>query len=163
MVDEETKTHRKTVKYGFLIIAGSYIVGNWIATQLVAAACGYNLLLGANLAIGGYHIYPPYKYYLWTHDAFITQAIPHILGENERIIYFAICIGLLFTYFISKALVVNTNHGSARFAIEKDIDRAGLGKYNLKKQKKKIGLFSSTKTIRELKDSGVVIGINPYT
>lgn len=158
MVSEELALRRKMMKTGALIVAFCYFIGNWIATQLVARACNYNELLGRNLSLGDVHIYPPYKFYMWMQDDLMIQAIPHILAEYNRIVYIAVVIGMVFSYFITKGMKKNITHGSASFATANDIEAAGLSKYTFEKFKK--GNRIVTKKI--IKNSGVVVGINPF-
>lgn len=138
---EELANRRKILKISFCIMLFSYIVGNWIATQGAANDCSYNELLGVNLIIGKIHIYPPYGFYLWSHDDLLLQSIPHVLAENNRVVYLAMLAGLLFSYLSTKGMQKKISHGSASFATAKDIKAAKL----------------------DAKESGVVIGINPYT
>lgn len=159
MVSEELTLRRKIIKTGVLITACLYFIGNWVATQLVARDCKYNELLGRNLSIGDIHVYPPYKFYVWMHDDLMVQAIPHILAEYNRIVYIAVVAGMVFSYFLTKGMKKNITHGSASFATVTDIDAAGLGKYTLEKFKKNDRII--TKKI--IKNSGIVVGINPFT
>jgi len=140
-MEEELARRRKIIKIVFCIVLFAYIIGNWIATQTVANACLYNELLGANLVLGRIHIYPPYGFYLWSHNELLIQAIPHILAENERIVYLSTIAGALFSYFLTMGMKKNISHGSASFATKKDIEKAKLN----------------------AKESGVVIGMNPFT
>jgi type IV secretory pathway TraG/TraD family ATPase VirD4 len=134
---------RKQAGAAFLIIAASFVIGSIIATQFTAAACDYNPLLGFNIA----HIYPPYGYYFWRSSA-INEAIPYVLQANEKYIVISIIAGILGSYAAVKSMQKTISHGSAEWARAEDIIKSGLGEKEGK---------------RKIKNSGVVVGINPYT
>lgn len=149
MVSEEAKNRQKVLKFGFLCIGGTYAIANWIITQMVAATCDYNPLLGAHLSFLGIHIYPPYGFYFWTEDPLLVKAIPHVLGSQTKWIYLAVLAAGVVTYLYNRSMRQTTSHGSASFANAKDIIAAGLGELDEKTKKPKT--------------SGVVVGVNPYT
>ena len=145
---EEEKIYRQAIlKIGACSIGFCLLIAYWYATQGVAAECNYHPYLGNCLSVGDWKIYPPYKFYFWQHDDSMIKAIPHILQSYAMFPYFAVALGGFFTYLSTKSLKKETSHGSAAFATSKEIDEAGLGLYEGKK----------------IKDSGVVIGVNPYT
>ena len=147
---EEEKIYREKVfKLGATSIGICLLIAYWYATQGVAEECGYSKLLGACLNIGGVHIYPPYKFYVWQQNAALMKAIPEIIRSYAAYPYIGFVIGAGFTYLCAKGMKVETSHGSAAFATAKEIDEAGLGKYADKKTGK-------------IKKSGVVVGVNPY-
>ena len=148
---EEEKIYRqKILKIGVISIGICLLMAYWYATQGVAAECKYHEYLGSFLQIGEWKIYAPYKFYVWQNNEMIARAIPQIIKKYAMMPELAIIIGGGFTYICSKNLKKETSHGSASFATAKEIDDAGLGIYEDKKSHRK-------------KDSGVVIGINPYS
>ena len=149
-MDEEEKIYRQKVfKIGAISIGICLLLAYWYATQGMAEECGYSGILGDCLSIGELKIYPPYKYYLWQQDKELIKAIPEIIRSYAGLPYLGFVIGAGFTYICAKNLKVETSHGSAAFATAKEIDDAGLGKYEDKKSHK-------------IKTSGVVVGVNPY-
>ena len=142
--DEERIYRQKIMKVAVSSVGLCLLVAYWYATQSVAADCEYHPFLGQNF----YHIYPPYKYYVWQNTDFIANGIPNILHEYFFYPYLGFFIGAGITFFYAKSLKNETSHGSAKFATKKEIDDAGLGMYEGKK---------------EIKKSGVVVGVNPYT
>lgn len=162
-MNDTQKERIKSLKVIGTILLVSYLIGNWIATQMVASACEYSPLLGKNLSIGSIHIYAPYMYYMWSHNIMLSRAIPHILASSDKYIIFSLIAGALLSYLFTRTLQKNTSHGSASWATKKDIDDAGLGAYNIETKKKKFLFFHWTKKIKHRKNTGVVVGINPYT
>jgi len=148
-MDEEKIYREKVFKLGAISIGICLIIAYWYATQGVAAECNYHAYLGSFLQIGELKIYAPYKFYVWQNNELIAGAIPHIIKKYAMMPQLATIIGGGFTYFCAKNLKKETSHGSAAFATAKEIDEAGLGIYEDKKFHRK-------------KDSGVVIGVNPY-
>jgi type IV secretion system protein VirD4 len=162
MNSEEMSIRQKTIKIVIGLSAVTYTMGNWIATQLAAKACDYNPLLGKSFIVGTFHIYPPYDFYLWNHNEPLAQTIPQILLQQEKWIYLCVLAGLVISYLLHKGMQTQTTHGSASFATQKDIDDSGLGIYEVFKKKKKFLGIPYTKTIKKVKNSGVVVGINPF-
>ena len=149
-MDEEEKIYREKVfKIGAISIGICLLIAYGYATQGMAADCDYSKILGSCLNIGEVHIYAPYKYYIWQQDVELNKAIPEIIGSYAGFPYLGFVIGAGFTYICAKNLKKETSHGSAAFATAKEIDEAGLGKYEDKKSGK-------------IKKSGVVVGVNPY-
>ena len=148
-MDEEKIYREKVLRIGAISIGICLVVAYWYATQGVAAECNYHLYLGSFLQIGELKIYAPYKFYVWQNDDLIARAIPHIIKKYAMMPQLAVIIGGGFTYLCAKNMKKETSHGSASFATAKEIDEAGLGIYEDKKSHIK-------------KDSGVVIGVNPY-
>ncbi|MBP2629464.1 MAG: hypothetical protein H6Q70_92 [Firmicutes bacterium] len=140
-MDEESSARKKILKTALVIILLTYSIGNWIATQFTASDCAYNEILGVNLMLGQFHLYPPYAFYFWKQDEILVKTISHILAQNDRIVDFSILAGFLLTYFVTKGMRKNVSHGSASFATANEIKKARL----------------------DAKESGVVVGINPYT
>lgn len=138
----EREVKKKVMLFGLCAIGGLYIIANWIVTQLVAADCDYNPLLGWNL----FGVYAPFGFYSWCNDPQIAGLIPDILNSYTKYPTIALLVGGLFTYMYFKATKSYSSHGTAEFATQKDIDDSDLG------------VFEGNK----LKESGVVIGINPF-
>ena len=140
--DSEREVKKKVMLFGLCSMGGLYLIANWIVTQLVAADCDYNPLLGWNL----FGIYAPFGFYSWCNDPQIVGLIPDILNSYTKYPTIALLVGGLFTYMYFKATKSYSSHGTAEFATQKDIDDSDLG------------VFEGNK----LKESGVVIGINPF-
>ena len=173
-IDEEVNraAQKKAFLYTALIFVVLTLITQWYATQAVAEECGYDPLLGRYLSVGGSKIYPPYDYLLWSYDENLSRAIPDILDAYSSLAQIVLLLSLVLMYFLKKSFLVQTSHGSASFASKKDIDQSDLGTYASKnggvyeyrKTKKKfLGLIPYTKKEKIVKDSGVVVGINPYT
>ena len=148
-MDDEKIYREKVLKIGAMSIGICLIIAYWYATQRVAAECNYHSYLGNFLQIGELKIYAPYKFYVWQNNEWIAGAIQHIIKKYAMMPQLAVIIGGGFTYLCAKNMKKETSHGSASFATAKEIDDAGLGIYEDKKSHSK-------------KDSGVVIGVNPY-
>jgi type IV secretion system protein VirD4 len=129
------------LKYCAIVMICSYIIGTWIVTQMVAADCQYNELLGMNISFAGHHIYEPFAYQFWKHDAGIAQAIPYILSAHVIWQWATLFIGFGICYIIDKHFKVLSSHGTANFGKAADIKAAGL----------------------DADESGVAIGRNPFT
>ena len=153
----------------FLVL---YTAANWYATQSVAGACESHPILGWHITVFETDIYPPWGYFLWSEDPMIQQAIPDILNENAMwtTISFFVTAGI--AYLLVKKSQKETSHGSASFATFTDIEKADLGEFmsenggvfKYKETKEKIlGIIPWKRKVKEKKNSGVVVGINPYT
>lgn len=141
----ERQTKRKTLRYTFAFGAFFLLFASWYATQNVAELCNYSPALGFNVR----HIYFPWQYFVWVNNSQIASLIPQILEAQEKWFYIALYACFPVGYLIRKSLIVNTSHGSAGWAQKEDIDESGLGQYE-----------EDGKTV---KNSGVVVGINPYS
>ena len=170
--DENLPARRKALAYTLITALITLFACQWWATQSVAEDCGYNPLLGGNLHIGESVIYPPWGYFLWSHDPKLMQVIPDILAGWDNMYMFIFMGSMVLMYFLMKNMRVSTEHGSAAFATEKDIVKSDLGMYasknggvfEYKKIKKKfLGLIPVTIKKKIIKNSGVVVGINPFT
>ena len=136
------------------------LIASWYATQNVAELCGYSELLGFNIA----HIYLPWHYFIWCNNSDLVRVIPQILEAQEKWFYIVLVVLFPIGYMVQKSMKINISHGSASWAQLQDIDDSGLGLYKEKTEKIKLfGIIPWTKKIKILKDSGVVVGINPYT
>ena len=149
--EEEQEYRRQVVKIGSISIGMLLLIAYWYATQSVAAECDYHKDLGEYFSFGDMHIYPPFQFYFWQTDPTVAKAIPNVLASYAAYPYLAFFLGAGFTYLATKDLKKETSHGSASFATKKDIEKAGLGSYEGEGKNKKE------------KESGVVVGINPYT
>lgn len=170
--DNSAAAQRKALKYTVITMLILLLVGEWFATQSIASTCHYNPVLGKSLAIGDMHIYPPWGHYLWSHDEKIAAIIPDILKPYHLIYGGIFFFGMILFYCLKKSFVVSTEHGSASFATEKDIIKSDLGMYQSKNggvfsyktvKHKLFGLIPYTSKKKILKNSGVVVGINPFT
>ena len=156
----EQKVKLKTLAYVFAAGIVFMLAASWYATQNVAELCGYSPLLGFNIS----HIYLPWQYFVWCYTPGIAASIPQILEGQERWFYIALLPLMPIGYVVQKSLTVNISHGSAAWATAKDIDDSGLGLYEKETVKYKwLGIIPRTKEVKTFKNSGVVIGVNPYT
>lgn len=156
----ERNVKKKTLLYVLAAAIFSMLVASWYATQQVAALCAYSPMLGFNIA----HIYFPWQYFIWCYTPEIAALIPQILLGQERWFYIALLPLAPLGYTIQKSLRVNISHGSASWAQPEDIDASGLGLYEEKKEPRNIfGIIPIIKKQKNLKNNGVVVGINPYT
>ena len=162
MVDkeQEQKAKFKTIAIVFGVGSVLFLIASWYATQTVAALCGYSERLGWNIA----HIYLPWHYFIWCNDPDLVRVVPKILEAQEKWFYLVLVALFPNGYMVQKSMKVNISHGSASWAKVQDIDDSGLGLYEEKTEKTKIfGIIPWTRKVKTLKDSGVVVGINPYT
>jgi putative plasmid transfer factor (traG) len=174
MIDEEInrEAQKKAFIYTAFIFVILTLITQWYITQAVAEECNYHPLLGSYLSLGDSKIYPPYDYFLWSYDEHLSKAIPDILDAYSSVTQLVLLLSMVCMVFLKKAFLKQTSHGSASFASKKDIEKSDLGSYasknggvyEYKKTKKKLlGLIPYTKKEKIIKDSGVVVGINPYT
>lgn len=176
MGDEDNlRARRKALLYTFITFAILMTATQWYATQSVAADCNYNPVLGWGRTIGEYHIYAPWAYYLWSNNEILQEKIPHILDNYSYYSTIVILFSMLLLYFLNKSMQVKTSHGTASFASKSDIDKSDLGLYASKnggvytyKKVPALSFFGHPigtwqKKQKIIKDSGVVVGINPFT
>jgi Type IV secretory pathway, VirD4 components len=162
MVDKEQaqKVKFKVIKIVFCVGIVLLLIASWYATQNVAELCGYSELLGFNIA----HIYLPWHYFIWCNNPELVRVIPQILEAQEKWFYLVFISLFLVGYMAQRSMTVNISHGSSEWAQAQDIDDSGLGLYKEKPEKIKLfGIIPWTRKVKTLKDSGVVVGINPYT
>lgn len=97
-------------------------------------------------------------------DVELRQAIPEIISSYAAFPYLGFVIGAGFTYMCAKGMKKETSHGSASFATAKEIDETGLGIYEdkISVEEREILGIKYKKSVRRVKKSGVVIGVNPY-
>lgn len=174
-MDEERnrEIQKKAFLYTGIIFLILTIATQWYATQAVAQACNYDAHLGKYLSIGGMKLYPPFGYFLWSSDAMLSQTIPDILDDYSSLGTIVLFLSFGIMYLIKKGLRVQTSHGSAAFAGKADIEKSDLGEYVSKNggvfeyAKRQAHLFGFPLPFQTkhkiVKDSGVVVGINPYT
>ena len=174
MIDEEInrEAQKKAFLYTGVIFFVLTLITQWYVTQAVAEECNYHPLLGSYITLGDSKIYPPYGYFLWSYDEQLSKAIPDILNAYSPVAQIVLILSMVCMFFLKKAFLRQTSHGSASFASRKDIEKSDLGSYasknggvyEYKKTKTKLlGLIPYTKKQKIIKDSGVVVGINPYT
>lgn len=170
MGDANLQARRKALLYTVLTFLLYVLLANWWATYDIAEQCAYNPLLGGTV-ISGHHLYGPWGYALWSNHAGISAAIPDILHGFNWIMPAGFIFSMLLFYFLNRSFSVKTTHGSARFATEADIEKSDLGFYATKnggnyiyrKEKAEILGHAYTKKKKIIKNSGVVVGLNPYT
>lgn len=172
MDNENLAGKRKAFKYTCVTFLILMFICQWYCTQGVAEDCDYNPLLGSCLEIGENHIYPPWGYISWQIDDHISRLIPDILNGYILHNFGVIIFSVFLLYFLKKSYQVDTSHGSASFASQKDIILSDLGEHVSKNggvfdyEKKPVTIFGKKLFMRKkkiIKKSGVVIGINPYT
>lgn len=173
MGDEENlRARRKAFLYTLITFLVLLTATQWYATYSVAADCHYNPVLDWERTIGDHHIYAPWAYYMWSNNELLQKKIPHILDNYSYYSTIVFLFSMLLLYFLNKSMQVKTSHGTASFATKSDIDKSDLGLYASKnggvytyKKVPAISLFGHTlmKKKKIVKDSGVVVGINPYT
>ena len=117
---------------------GCFFIGLWVATQVVASACGYNHLLGRYIDWNGWHIYSPFMFFIWQMK--LDAVIPDILAEAEIWLYAGMVVGFVGAAAYIKHKEPLITHGSARWATKKEIVTAGL-----------------------TNNPGVILGLNPFT
>ena len=84
-MDFDKKEDRiKFILIAFCVLFVSLTVGYWIATQKVAAACGYSPLLSGGIHFGGIGIYFPFMFYIWSNDSDLMAAIPDIISSGKK-------------------------------------------------------------------------------
>lgn len=170
---ENLAARRKALKYTAITAFFVLVACQWYATQSIAADCQYNPLLGSYLSLGeGSYIYPPWGYYVWSHDEKLAAAIPDILSGWDKMYMFIFMGSMILLYFLQKNMKVGIEHGSASFANAKDIDNSDLGIYQSKNggnfiyktvEKQLTKHLKWVRKKKQIKNSGVVVGINPYT
>ena len=164
-MSEEEKEYRLTVlKVGAASIGFCLLVAYWYATQGVAADSNYSELLGSSIFDS--HIYPPWKFYLWQHNNVLYNEFKKSIDYYDAFIMLGFIVGAGFTYLVTKDMKKVISHGSASFATSKDIEKAGLGELEETgetEKKKFLGIIPYEKKVKKAKNSGVVVGINPYT
>lgn len=173
MGDEENlRARRKAFLYTLITFLVLLTATQWYATYSVAADCHYNPVLDWGRTIGDHHIYAPWAYYMWSNNELLQKKIPHILDNYSYYSTIVFLFSMLLLYFLNKSMQVKTSHGTASFATKSDIDKSDLGLYASQnggvytyKKVPAISLFGHTlmKKKKIVKDSGVVVGINPYT
>lgn len=172
MDTEKLAAKRKALKYTLLTFMVLMLWCQWYCTQAVAEDGGYNPLLGSAMQIGEMMIYPPWKFIEWQMDPYISGLMPGILASYTMYQYLVVIFSIALLYYLNKNFQVDTSHGSASFATQEDIVKSDLGEYQSKNggvfeyRKEPVKLFGYQIGHRKkkiIKNSGVVIGINPYT
>jgi type IV secretion system protein VirD4 len=112
-------------------VVGIVLAAIWIATQWTASSLGHQPALGAPwFELGGYPVYLPWRLFEWWY-AYEAYA-PDIFERAGAMAAFGGIAGALFAVFNSvwraRQNQLVTTYGSARWATNKEIDRAGLFK-----------------------------------
>ncbi len=159
MGDVDTKARQKILGQIVCVMICAWALGHWIASMKVGFDVNHDPLLGFNI-LG---IYPPWAYSEWRSDPMLVQAIPRVLHAAKKWIWISLLFGAGISYQIYKAGQTYTSHGSAEWAKEPDIVKAGLGAFIEKiKEKKILGFFKLKEKEKTRKESGVVVGIDPF-
>lgn len=159
MGDVDTKARQKILGQVVIVMLCAWGLGHWIASIKVGMDVNQDPLLGFNI-LG---IYPPWAYDGWRHDPMLVQAIPRVLHAARKWIWICLLFGCGISYQIVKAGQTYTSHGSAEWAKEPDIVKAGLGAFIEKvKDKKILGFIPWKEKEKTRKENGVVVGIDPF-
>ena len=110
-----------------LVLGICLTIGYWIATQMVASACGYSPLLGGGIHIGGIGIYFPYMYLIWSNDSALMAAFPDIINSGAKWPWICGFPGLIGLVYYARSQQKLSSHGTAAFATAKDMDKSILG------------------------------------
>lgn len=111
------------------------LMGAWIATQYVAGAVHYDRALGSpSFYYGEKAYYLPHHLYFW-YEKYET-VIPKILHRARSIVLLGGMVGMFLAAFLAQKIHILDSHGTAAWAKQKDIEKAGL-----------------------LKESGVILGL----
>lgn len=149
---------RKVMMIAMPLLGGAYVLSSLLCTYLVAMDVNFNPILGGT-EFFGLHFYSPFAYSDWKADPLIAGAIPDILNDYKWYRLIIMGIAGVIVYFVNEAYKMDTSHGSAEFASNKDITLADLGHYVTKNG----GVFEKDEKGRKIvKNSGVVVGRNPY-
>lgn len=157
--DASQRAKRKAIFYGMPTAFLLYFAVMAYCTQQIAAEVDYNSILGG-VEICGYHFYVPWAYDVWKDDPNINTAIPHILNAYKFYPIISIILGVVVIFFVYEANYKDTSYGDAEFAKKKDIDQSDLGHFETKNSGEYVLDEHKHKVV---KNSGVVIGRNPYT
>ena len=156
--DIEQEAKRKVMMIAMPLLGGAYVLSSLLCTYLVAMDVNFNSMLGG-VEIFGLHFYSPFAYSDWRADPVIAGAIPDILNDYKWYRIVILGIAGVIVYFVNQAYKTDISHGSAEFATNKDITLSDLGHYVTKNG----GVFERDEKGRKIvKNSGVVIGRNPY-
>lgn len=133
LMEEDGKADINLIKVCFSVIPVFFMAGIWGATEYVAYQCDFDPLLGSNI-LG---IYWPFKYFEWCN--LYNRYIPDILSSAKMTMFLIWGLGIGIIVLYKKYHVpVDTSHGSAHWATQKEITKLGLEK-----------------------GEGVILGVNP--
>jgi len=101
----------------------------WVATQWTAAALGYQAQLGVPwFRVGGYPVYHPPAFFWWwfAYDAYAPQVLAtgaYIAASGG---FAAVVVAIAMSVWRAREAKQAETYGSARWATEKEVRRAGL-------------------------------------
>lgn len=100
----------------FLAVIGIYfILGSWIATQILAYEVHYDPIIGEPItSFQDFLIYMPYKIWVWQYD--FADFIPTLLNRAMGGLYLSSFLSFITCIFIIKNDRKSISHGSADFA-----------------------------------------------
>lgn len=99
-------------------------ISSFLATQKLAALCHYDKLLGSPIfKYDGVSFYWPWSWFSWY--AKFKPYIPQLFNDTEWYFYLGF-IGFLATAYFVKPEKVLDSHGSARWADEEEVKKAGF-------------------------------------
>ncbi|WP_275627520.1 conjugal transfer protein TraG [Pseudomonas sp. 273] len=111
------------------VVFGIVIAGVWSATQWTAAALGYQLRLGSPwFDLFGTPVYHPWRLFEWWF--FFDAYAPHVFDIGGGIAggsgLVAVLVAIAMSVWRSRQSKLVTTYGSARWATDEEIKRAGL-------------------------------------
>ncbi len=112
-----------------LAVFGIVVSGTWVATQWTAAQLGFQLRLGAPwFDLLGVPVYHPWRLFEWWYffDAYAPGIFLHggAMAASSGIVAAGAAIGM--SVWRARQTRLVTTYGSARWALPKEIDQAGL-------------------------------------
>lgn len=181
-MDNRNKQKLKALKYGVAILMLSILLSSMYVSQQIGTLCNFDPLLGPTMLIKGKQYYYPGTYFYWLVNPEIHDLIPDVLNHYKRYIMISLILGFSISMFwVYYLLNKPISLADARWATVSDIEKMGLGKYNYKtvmkplkdvptilgiKLWKYIPVVKDIKVTRQekkRKQTGVVLGLNPYT
>ena len=111
--------------YAYLLFAVLLLLAaSWWTTQSVAAAYQYHASLGAPL---WGETYPPWQWFFWWQAYPDNRVLEQAMAEGQMVFIFPQIVALGFIFAFSRRPRGKDDlHGSARWAVEEDIQHSGL-------------------------------------
>lgn len=135
------------------------LAGLWGTTQWVAYSLGYQAALGKPyFVIGGYPVYFPWSWWVWAYQYDSYAPVVFDTAFNLTAISFFAMFGVMVVLAIRRAKKKETTgaYGTARWASEKELDKAGLlGAHGVILAQTYDAKFHSAKKIEDGKDKVV--------
>lgn len=117
---------KKRIFIALYCIGICFLVASWAASQSVAKDCSYSPVLGFVVYHTDTHpIYFPLAYWIWKYK--FALIMPKVLASVSKYFQYALFFGFFISIIVnSKVNNISTSHGSAEWAKEKDIKKAGF-------------------------------------